>query len=646
LSDGGRRLAAIMFTDMVGYTALGQKNEPLSLALLEEQRKLIRPILARHNGREVKTIGDAFLVEFPNALDAIRCAYDIQRATREFNISLPAEERIHLRVGLHLGDAVVSGGDLSGDAVNVASRIESLAEDGGVCLTRQVYDQVKGKFDLPLTSLGPKTLKNVSEPLEVYKLEMPWEKATPQTEPIQLSHTRLAVLPFANFSPDPNDEYFADGMTEEIISTVSGISGLNVISRTSVMRYKGTTKTVEEIGKELRVGSILEGSFRKAGNSIRVTTQLIDVAGDKHLWTQNYDRELDNVFAVQSDIAKQVADALRVRIQSREMERIKRRPTESTEAYALYLKGKQLWNKRSEAAVRKAIEYFTLAIDLDPKFALAYVGLADSYSVLSNHGYMDKTEAAKKGNPATVAALRLDMELAEAHAARGWELLDYDWDWDAAETEFKRAIELNGSLAIAHQWYSSLLQTQGRLEEALDEARKALELDPLSPMASFNVAAMLYYSKSYDEAIIYAERSLEAEPNFVPGLMGLALAYSMKGDSATALSWSDKWAELVPTTLGMAIKALLYARAGERDKALKHLDSILNAPDLLTRGILVQVADAYALVGDVDSMFEWLEKALESRDGGVTSLKVEPDFMQYHSHPRFASILRQARLAT
>jgi adenylate cyclase len=245
-----RRLAAIMFTDMVGYTALGQRDEPLSLALAAEAKKLLRPIFQRHNGREVKTMGDGFLVEFASVLDAVKCAYDVQRATREFNISLPSEKKIRLRVGVHLGDVVDSQGDISGDAVNVASRIEPLAEDGGVCLTRQVYDHVQNKFELPLASIGSKSLKNVSAPLEVYKMVMPWndERATPSAQP---DKRRIAVLPLANISPDSKDEYFADGMTEELISTISNMSELSVISRTSVMSYKGTKKKIREIGQEL-----------------------------------------------------------------------------------------------------------------------------------------------------------------------------------------------------------------------------------------------------------------------------------------------------------------------------------------------------------------------------------------------------------
>jgi len=279
-----------MFTDMVGYTALGQKNESLSIVLVEEQRRVIRPILTKHAGREIKTIGDAFLVEFPNAVDAVRCAYDIQRAVREFNLSLASDKRIHLRVGVHVGEVVESQGDILGDSVNVASRIEPLAEDGGVCITRPVYDLVKNKVDIPLSSMGQKSLKNVAEPMEVYKMVLPWEKET-MSSPAQLNKNRVAILPFVNMSPDPNDEYFADGITEEMISTVSGISGLSVISRTSVMGFKGTTKKITEIGNELGAGSILEGSFRKAGNKVRVTAQLIDVGRDSHVWAQNYDRD-------------------------------------------------------------------------------------------------------------------------------------------------------------------------------------------------------------------------------------------------------------------------------------------------------------------------------------------------------------------
>jgi TolB-like protein len=371
-----------MYTDMVGYAALGQKNESLSIALVEEQRKLIRPILARHNGKEIKTMGDAFLVEFPSALDAVRCAYDIQRAAREFNISIPKEKRIHLRVGLHLGDVVESQGDISGDAVNVASRIEPLAEDGGVCLTRQVYDHVQNKFELPLASLGPKTLKNVSAPVEAYKMVMPWEQSSTGVTPA-FPTNRIAILPFANFSPDPQDDYFADGMTEEVISTLSKVGSLEVISRTSVMQYKKTPKPIKEVSRELDAGIVLEGSVRKVGNRLRVTAQMIDAARDRHLWAESYDRDMQDDFAIQSEIAGRVADALSVRVLPRERAELTKKPTGSTMAYTLYLKGRDLWNRRGgergHEDVKEAAKCFEQAVKEDPDFALGYVGQADCY---------------------------------------------------------------------------------------------------------------------------------------------------------------------------------------------------------------------------------------------------------------------------
>jgi adenylate cyclase len=262
--------------------------------MLDENRKMMRPTFTAHNGKEIKTIGDAFLVEFSSALDTVRCAYDIQRKSREFNLSLAREKRVILRIGIHVGEVIEgSDGDILGDAVNVASRIQSLAQEGSVCLTQQVFDQVHNKFELPLKSIGKQSLRNVTIPVEIYEMVMPWNKvaeeaATKTTKP---DRNRIAVLPLANISSDPKDEYFADGMTEELISTLSKIRGLRVISRTSVLRYKQTNKSLSEIAKELNVGAVLEGSVRKAADDLRITVQLIDVENDEHLWSEDYDRK-------------------------------------------------------------------------------------------------------------------------------------------------------------------------------------------------------------------------------------------------------------------------------------------------------------------------------------------------------------------
>jgi TolB-like protein len=633
-----------MFTDMVGYTALGQRNESLSLALVEEQRKLIRPILARHNGREIKTMGDAFLVEFPSALDAVKCAYDVQKATREFNISVPAEKTIHLRVGLHLGDVVESQGDISGDAVNLASRIEPLAEDGGVCLTRQVYDHVQNKFELPFTSLGPKALKNVGTPVEVFKVVMPWEQAT-TSELSTFPNNRIAILPFASFSPDPNDAYFADGITDEIISTVSGVSGLSVISRTSVMGYKGTTKKVEEIGRELKVGSILEGSFKKAGNKIRVTTQLIDVAGDRHLWAQNYDRELDDVFAVQSDVARQVADALRVRILSPEMQRIERRPTESTAAYALYLKGRSLWNRRGMDDLKKAVGYFEQAIKEDPGFALGYAGLADCCVMLRTDWWIDPEANLEKAKVMAAKALELDPDLAEALTTRGF-ILREEYSLRQAEEEFRKAIELKPSYATAHQWYFHVLRSQLRWDEAMEQIEKAVELDPLSPMINCNLGDFYLSRRDWRKALDLYREVATLYPDFVSAHSGMAMAYGrMK-------MYEDMWregatfADLLQGSLSLVRKGVgaMGALLEDDRQTLRRLLPELEANLQETGWNAYIIACFYFHLGENDRGFEWLERSYSAKEDSILDIKSEIELDGVRTDPRYIDLLKRLGL--
>src|SRR5487761_1206333 len=305
-----RRLAAIMFVDLVDYTRLSQKNESVAIRLLYEERKLLRTAFAQYSGKEIKTIGDGFLVEFSSALDAVRCAVAIQSSVRQRNVSSETGESIQVRIGIHVGDVVHSeDNDILGDTVNVASRIEPLAEPGGICISDAVYNHLRNKIENPMISLGRIQLKNVELSMEVFKVVVtPWQRGSEAPgEParaLKLDDRRIAVLPMTNMSGE-SDEYFSDGMTEELISTISTISGLHVISRTSVMKYKNSNKSVPEIGRELNVGSILEGSVRKAKNQVRITVQLINAGTDEHVWSQTYDRDFVNIFEIQSNIAKQ-----------------------------------------------------------------------------------------------------------------------------------------------------------------------------------------------------------------------------------------------------------------------------------------------------------------------------------------------------
>ncbi|MDA4124043.1 MAG: hypothetical protein OK438_01140 [Thaumarchaeota archaeon] len=642
--QGERRLAAIMFTDMVGYTALGQKNESLSLALAEEQRKLLRPIFARHNGREVKTMGDAFLAEFPSALEAVRCAYDVQRATREFNFALSDEKRVHLRVGVHLGDVVESGGDISGDAVNIASRIESLAEDGGVCLSQQVYDHIQNKFELPLQSLGRKLLKNVSVPIELYKIVMPWIHDEGATSPPS-EQRRIAVLPFANFSPDPNDEYFADGMTEEIISTVSRVIGLQVISRTSVMGYKGTNKRVNEIGRELRVGSLLEGSVRKSGSRMRITVQLINVGDDQPLWSQSYDRELNDIFALQSDIAKQVANTLSLRILLKEGGLVDRKPTKDVGAYELYLKGRHQWNKRTKEGLHSAIEHFQRAVERDPAFALAYSGMADCYTVLPGYDPQPQLESFRKAKEFSIKALELDDTLAEAHTSLALSLSNYEWDWKGAEREFSRAIQLNPNYSTAHQWYGThLIWYSGIFEEGVREMRRAADLDPLSPIIGANLAHAYAYASKWDDAVIQCEKVLDLQPDFWPARNFLMQAYRAKsmykaaideGVNALRMAPNDIW---VKTGLGLS-----FGMAGLQEEARKILGEFL---ELQKNHFVPPLAfiSLYFSLGEIEKMYEWMQKAYDQHDISVPQRRWDPDFAKIRADARFTDLMKRVGL--
>lgn len=607
-----RKLAAIMFTDMVGYTALAQKNEQLSLELVEEQRRIIRPLLASHNGREIKSIGDGFLVEFPNAVDAVRCAYDIQRKIREFNFTLAEDRRVHLRIGVHVGEVVESKGDISGDAVNVASRIEPLADEGGICLTRQVHDHVNNKVDLRMTYLGSKSLKNVAQPVEVFKMVLPWETETPSSS-AHLDAKRLAVMPFVNMSIDPGDAYFADGLTEELISTISNIRELTVISRTSVMKYKGGGATAGEIGQALKVGSIVEGSVRKSANRARVSAQLIDVSTDGHLWSKTYDREMDDIFAIQSEIAQQVAEALKVQLIANERKEVEKKPTQNTGAYMLYLKGRHYWNERTKESFDTAMNYFKRAIELDPMYALAFSGLADCYAISADWYWMNPNEAFPKAREYDRKALEIEPELAEAHASLGVIYNSYDGNWSEAEREFRRAIELKPGLAYPHMWYGIFLDVMLRFDEALEQMKLALKLDPLSRLVRGNLGYIFLGMGRAKEATEQFELALKEDPNLSNNHEGLGWALYLDSKPQEAVKEIRQASTLGNNAPGMKSSlACILALAGNRDEALKLLQELKESATTATIS-KIQLAKILFALGENNEAFDYLEKGLEDR---------------------------------
>lgn len=462
---------------------------------------------------------------------------------------------------------------------------------------------------------------------------------------MSLDRHRVAVLPLENLSPDPNDEYFADGLTEELISTISNVSGLSVISRTSVKQYKKTSKKLAEIGQDLGAGTILEGSVRKAGNKIRVAVQLIEVEEDKHLWAQNYDRDLQDVFAVQSDIAERVAKALEVKVLGEERQRLESRGSRNTDALTLYMKGRSFYEGGTEPGIRKAIEYLEGAVREDPNFALAYVGLADCYYWLAGD-YIGRAEGQSKAKQNLNKALHLNPDLGEAHAVLGlW--LTLELSWQEAENECRKGLELSPSNAHGHSRYALLLNCVGRLDEALREARRALELDPISPQYGSRVGEVLYNKRDYDGALDQFKQVLRTEPNYPYALIWMGFVYLSKSMPEEALEWVLKWKEGegdYPRSPGFTkgMVAYFYAHAGRREEAITMFNQAFESDPGLT-----PIAHAHfnIAIGNIDVAFEFLEKAYDARDPQLYDLKVFPLFDPIRSDPRFTALVQKLNLA-
>jgi len=632
-----------MFTDMVDYTRLSGKDEALALALLDEQRKLLRQVFPRHGGLEVKTLGDGFLVEFSSALEAVRCALDIQRLLYTRNEKVPTEKRIMLRVAVHLGDVEHRDGDIYGDAVNVASRVQELSSPGGVCITQQVFDHIRNSREFQTVSLGQSHLKNVQTPVEIYNVQL----ATLGTGILQddyLEPRRIAALPLTILSSDQQDEYFADGLTDEIINTLSSISSLRVIARTSVMKYKQVKKSVSEIGRELRVGTILEGSVRKAGARVRVTVRLIDVGSEVPIWAQKYDREMKNVFEIQTDIAEQVADALKVQLLKENMKLIERKAPEDIAAYVLYLRGRYYWSKRTKADLERAIAQFEQAVEKDPGYAPAYAGLADCYTLMGRHRYLPADQVFPKARSYAEKALGLNDHLAEAHTSLAAVLFTYDWDWKGAEDQFRRALELNPNYATAHYWLSLLLLTTGRLEDAVSEAEKAQALDPLSPVVGGCVVQAYFFQEQYRKAIDECRRYLEMDPNFIVARDFLVHLQARNGAFTDAEIEAKKLVETSERKAeALAHIAYVYAASGKMEEAKRLIEEILANPKLEYSNSTIFIT-VYSILGEQDNAFRWADEALDTGKIAFPSLRFSPDLGDFRADARYGPLLAKAGL--
>ncbi len=478
--------------------------------------------------------------------------------------------------------------------------------------------------------------------LRKLRKELEFMKEQPSAKRRQPS---IAVLPFTNLSADKEQDYFCDGMAEEIINALTHVEGLRVVARTSAFVFKDRREDIREIGKKLNVEALLEGSVRKAGNRLRITAQLINVADGYHLWSEKYDQDMEDIFAIQDEISLAIVNKLKLKLLGGEKAKLVKRHTEDLDAYNLYLKGRYFWNKRTEEGFQKSLECFWQAIEKDPTYALAYAGIADCYDLLGWYGYLPPKEAFPRAKAAAEKALEMDNALAEAHTSLAGASEFYDWDWLAAEREYKRAIELNPSHATAHHWYAEFLSHMGRHEESTAEAKRALEIDPLSLIINALVGWLFYEARQYDRAIEQLQKTLEMEPSFIVAHFFLAFPYVQKAMYNEAIAEVQKAMDLSGRGIPLFLAQLgaIYSYSGKRDEANKVLDELHELSK--QRNVSpFYVALIHVGLGQKNQAFEWLEKAYEDRDHWLESLKVDPMLDSVRSDPRFTELLKKMGL--
>jgi TolB-like protein/class 3 adenylate cyclase/tetratricopeptide (TPR) repeat protein len=538
-----RRLAAVLAADVAGYSRLMGLDEERTLANLKSFRKtLVDPSVAAHRGRIVKTTGDGMLVEFASAVDAARCAMEVQSSMAAQNADVPQDVKIEFRIGIHVGDIIIDDNDIFGDGVNIAARLEGIAEPGGICISDDAQRQVRGKVDFAFGDLGLRTLKNIAEPMRAWRMQVkanasaaasikpPDETAQPLALPDKPS---IAVLPFQNMSGDPEQEYFADGMVEDIITGLSRMRWLFVIARNSSFTYKGRAVDVKQVGRELGVRYVLEGSVRKAANRLRITGQLIDSSTGAHLWADRFDGTFEDIFDLQDQITTSVVGAIAPKLEQAEIERAKRKPTGRLDAYDYYLRGMATFYQRSNEANSVALQLFSKAIELDAEFASAYAMAAWCYVWRKLNGWMiDRVQETAEAARLAQRAVELGQDDAVALTRGGHTLGFILGDLDSAIALIDRALVLDPNLAAAWMFGGWMRAYRGEPDEAIERHARAMRPSPLDPslfqMQAGTAFAHLLAGR-YDDASLWAEKAFRGQLNYLPAAALTAASNALAG---------------------------------------------------------------------------------------------------------------------
>ncbi|KIC95571.1 adenylate/guanylate cyclase domain-containing protein [Flavihumibacter solisilvae] len=637
-----RQLAAILFADMTGYTTLVQENEQLARQKRRRLKTVLESCINSHNGKILQYYGDGSLSIFNSAIDSVRCSINIQQ-------QLMQEPKVDLRIGIHTGDIIIDEDAVYGDGVNLASRIESLAVPGGILISEKVYDEIRNQENIIASELGYFELKNVRSPVRIYAISnngivVPTRQdlkgKTKQTG------NRLAVLPFVNMSADPENEYFSDGITEELLNALTRVEGLQVTSRTSAFAFKGTNHDIRDIAIQLNVDKVLEGSVRKAGNRVRITAQLINAADGYHIWSENYDRNLTDIFEVQDEISARIANKMRENLSTpvRE-EHLVKVPVKNVTAYTYYLKGLHFWNKLTPADTRKAIEYFEQAIALEPGYAHAYAMIAAAYSFLGATGQMLPSTAFEIVHRFADKALELDDSIAESHIAKASAYLFYEWNWPKGYEALQKAMSLNRGAIEAYELMGFYYVIKGQKEEAVNILEEAERIDPLSPIVLQTLGNMYMFAGRYDDSIRQAEKLLEIDPQMRIAIEIKGWGTGMKGDWHAAKKLFQEVHRLTGHPLkGLMGLAFSHGRLGEKEEALECIRKMeqrqLQEPDSV---IDADIAAAWFGLGDMDKTFEYLNRCIDKRMGPVSYFLEYPAYQGVKEDPRYAQLMERTQ---
>jgi adenylate cyclase len=609
-----RQLAAIMFTDIVGYTALMGEDDQKAFAILKENRALQKPIIEQFNGRWIKELGDGVMASFNTVADAVYAAVKIQEICNTSN-------QFQLRIGIHLGDVLFENNDVFGDGVNIAARIQAAARPGCIFISEAVNNNIANKKDIKTHFVKEEILKNVSQPVRMYQvLFAGGEIIVPQKPDVAIIEKSIAVLPFANMSSDPEQEFFSDGITEEIINMLAQVSELKVIGRTSAFAFKGKYLDLKLIGDQLKVSYILEGSVRKSGNKLRVTAQLISVADGFHLYSEKFDRELEDIFAIQDEVSLAILNAIKIKLFGTGKEAVLKKYTENVEAYQLYLHGRFHMNKFTPDGFFKAIEYFDAAIAIDSTYAIAFADKAFCYMNLQSFGWQTGEKITAQAVEAAQQAMRLDDEIAESQLAIGRIKLHWDWKISDAKKHFEKAVAISPNDAQAHIQLGFCNMFLGNNEPTIEHARTALTLDPFSYLNRLYIAGIQMYTRHFDEYLENGKKMIELQPNFPSGYVVCGDALAFTGAVKEALAEYEKAESLRSDLATLARLGFLYGAIGEKAKALEVIEKMKNTSETGQGGNHL-FGHVYASIGEFDSAFAYYDKAIEGRESLMLFIK-------------------------